>query len=59
MIRGKIPKEIRNEVLAKVKSGQKVKDVAEQYGVGTRTVYGWLRKDTGENVVSILKFSLK
>jgi len=57
MIRGRIPQKIRDEVLAKVKSGQRVKDVAEQYGVGARTVYDWLRKDTGEDVVSILKYN--
>lgn len=29
----RIPKEIREEILAKVKAGEKIKTLAEQYGV--------------------------
>ena len=53
----RIPKEIREEVLAKARSGEKVAALAKQYGISDRTIYGWLRRDTGEDVVSILKYN--
>ena len=36
------PKEIRTEILAKIKGGVKATEVADQYGVSRKTVYGWL-----------------
>lgn len=51
----RIPKEIREEVLTKARAGEKVAELAEKYGISTKTVYGWLAKDGGEEVVSILK----
>jgi len=51
----KIAQEIREEILAKARSGEKVAALAEQYGVSDKTIYGWLRQSTGEEVVSILK----
>jgi Mor family transcriptional regulator len=53
----KIAKEIRDEVLAKARSGQKVPELSSQYGISTKTIYGWLRTDTGEEVVSVLKYN--
>lgn len=53
----RIPKEIREEILAKVKAGEKVASLANQYGISDRTIYGWLRKETGEDVVSVLKYN--
>lgn len=38
----KIKKEIKEEILAKVKAGVGVADVANQHGVSTKTIYGWL-----------------
>ena len=32
-------------------------DLAEQYAVSTKTIYAWLRQDTGEGVVSVLNYS--
>ena len=32
-------------------------DLASQYGVSTKTIYGWLRQDTGEAVVSALEYN--
>ena len=52
-----IPREIREEVLSKAKAGERVKALAQQYGISDRTIYGWLRRDTGEDVVSILKYN--
>lgn len=53
----RISKEIRDEVLSKAKAGEKVAKLAEQYGISTKTIYGWLQKDSGEDVISILKYN--
>jgi transposase-like protein len=53
----KIAKEIKDEVLAKARAGEKVKSLADQYGISDRTIYGWLRQSTGEDVVSVLKYN--
>lgn len=52
-----IPKEIKNEVLAKVKSGEKVVELARQYGVSDKSIYTWLHKETGDTVVSIVQYN--
>jgi transposase len=52
-----ISKEIREEVLAKAKTGEKVLDLASQYGISIKTIYTWLRLDTQEPVVSVLKYN--
>lgn len=56
-MRKRIPKEIRDEVLAKSRAGEKVVALAEQYGISSKTIYGWLSKDSGEDVVSVLKYN--
>jgi len=53
----RIPNEIKKEVLVKARAGEKIAALAKQYGMSDRTIYGWLRKDTGEDVVSILKYN--
>ena len=53
----RIPKEKKDEILAKVKSGEKVMTLATQYGISSKTIYYWLRADTGEEVVSVLKYN--
>ena len=52
----RIPKEIREEVLVKARTGEKVSDLAERYGISTKTIYGWLTKDSGEEAISVLKY---
>jgi len=52
-----IAKEIKQEILAKVKLGSKVVDLAKQYGVSDRSIYAWLQKDTTDEFVSILKYN--
>lgn len=42
MFRAPINKEIKEKILAKVKNGEKVPELATQYGVAPNTVYGWL-----------------
>lgn len=52
-----IASEIKLEVLAKAKSGERVSVLASQYGISDKTIYTWLRMDTGEKVVSIVQFN--
>lgn len=56
MQRNVIPKEIREEIVAKARAGERVLLLAQQYGVSDKSIYGWLRQDTGEEVISILKY---
>lgn len=48
---------IKQEIVEKVQAGERVADLADQYGVSTKTIYGWLRQDTGEAVVSVLQYN--
>ena len=52
-----IAKAIKEEVIGKVRAGERVVDLAEQYAVSTKTIYGWLRQDSGEGVVSVLDYN--
>lgn len=53
----RVSKEIREEIISKVQSGGRVVDLAEQYAVSSKTIYGWLRQDSGEGVVSVLAYN--
>jgi len=53
---GVIAKEVKKEILARIKAGEKVKDVATQYGLSDRTIYLWL-KVGATSQVSILQFN--
>lgn len=57
MQRKVIPSEIKTEILAKVKSGGRVMDLAKQYGVSDKSIYTWLHKDTSEEVISVVKYN--
>ncbi len=51
-------KETKREILEKVKNGERVTDLAEQYGISSKTIYAWLQvSTTDEDVVSILKYN--
>jgi putative transposase len=52
-----IPKEIKEEIISKVKSGERVMVLARQYGVSDKSIYTWLHKTTGDQVVSIVKYN--
>jgi uncharacterized protein YjcR len=52
-----IAKEIKEEIIRKVQAGERVADLGEQYGVSTKTIYTWLRQDSGEGVVSVLEYN--
>jgi len=41
--------ELRAEILKKIESGERVKDVADAYGVKRPTVYSWLKKGAEGN----------
>jgi len=45
-----IAKEVKVEILAKVRSGQKVVELSKQYGVSDKTIYNWLRGQVTEQV---------
>lgn len=53
----RVAKEIKKEIIGKVQVGDRVADLAEQYAISTKTIYGWLRRDTGEDVVSVLQYN--
>ena len=36
--------EIKEEILLKIKSGGKVVDLAQQYGISDKTIYTWLAR---------------
>jgi len=38
-----VSKNIKDEILAKVKQGIPVMELSKQYGVHFKTIYGWLR----------------
>jgi transposase-like protein len=52
-----VPKEIKEEILEKVKTGEKVMDLSKQYGISDKTIYYWLRQNTGEQVVSLVQYN--
>lgn len=52
-----IAKEIKEEILAKVKAGGKVVDLARQYAVSDKSIYTWLHKETGDTVVSLVQYN--
>lgn len=52
-----IPKEIKNEILSKVKGGGKVVELARQYAISDKSIYTWLHKETGDTVVSIVQYN--
>jgi len=56
-MRRRIPREIKKEILSKVQAGERVAELAEQYGISPKTIYNWLREDTGEEVVSVLQYN--
>lgn len=42
-LKNAINKEVKEEILGKVKPGEKVSVLSEQYGVSTKTIYNWPR----------------
>ena len=50
-------KQIRDEVLGKIRNGQKVSVVAREHGINEQTVRNWLERDTGGKRSEILEMS--
>ena len=50
-------KEIREEVLEKVRQGKKVSTVSHEYGINDQTIRNWLERDTDGNRSEILELS--
>ena len=48
-----VSKDIKDEVLAKVKSGVPVMELSKQYGIHFKTIYGWLRNKAVGSVSTI------
>lgn len=38
-----IPKTTKEEILLKIKGGEKVMDLSSQYGISCKTIYAWLK----------------
>lgn len=49
------PKEIKDEILGKVKEGEKVPDLAGLYGIKDKTIYSWVRNQIKPDV-SIMQY---
>ncbi len=45
-----ISKEVKEEILEKIKSGIPVGKLSEQYGVSDKTIYTWLKRTVTEPV---------
>jgi len=54
-----IAKEVKEEILEKVKKGEKVVSLSEQYGVSDRTIYAWLKGKTLSNVALLQHNKIK
>lgn len=42
-LKNAIAKEIKEEILAKVKAGESVSSLSKQYGVSDKAIYNWLK----------------
>jgi len=54
-----IATEVKQEILGKVKQGEKVLKLAEQYGVSEKTIYYWLRTKTSEGISALAYNKIK
>ena len=54
-----VPKEVKEEILLKVKAGESAASVAEKFGISVRTIYGWLRRTTTNKVSWMEHIKLK
>jgi len=45
-----ISKEVKDEVLEKIRSGTPVAKISEQYGISDKTIYAWLKRTVTEPV---------
>ena len=45
-----IANEVKKEIVEKVKQGEPVLKLAEQYGVSDRSIYAWLKRKASGNI---------
>lgn len=55
-LKNAIAKEVREEILAKVKAGESVLVLSKQYGISDKSIYNWIRGKT-TNKTSWLEFA--
>ncbi len=49
--------EVKNEVLSKIRGGQKIVDVARLHGINDMTIRTWVERDTNEGAGHLLEIS--
>lgn len=54
-----VPKEIKDEILAKVHAGEKVADLTRAYGLGGKTIYSWISQQAEGGMSSLAISQLK
>ena len=54
-----IAKEVKEEILGKVKLGESVLSLAKQYGISDKTIYNWLKAGTVNHVSFMEHMKLK
>lgn len=52
----KVPIQTKEEILTKIKNGATVAETASQYGISTKTIYGWLRNQVKPEI-SMMEFN--
>jgi hypothetical protein len=52
----KVPVQVKEEILCKIKNGASVLDTASQYGMSSKTIYAWLRNQVKPEV-SLIEFN--
>ena len=51
-----VAKEVKEEILIKVKAGEAVSDLSKTYGVSDKSIYNWIAQRAGKHV-SFLEFA--
>lgn len=54
-----INKEVKDEILGKVKAGETVSSLSKSYGVSAQSIYSWLEKSTVRRVSWMEHIKLK
>lgn len=49
--------EVKDEVLGKIRAGQKIVAVAKEHGINEMTIRSWVERDTEEGASQILEMS--
>lgn len=58
-LKAAIAKEVKEEILAKVKAGVPAQELAQTYGISPKTIYGWLRWNSTNKVTWLEHVKLK